>query len=104
MLTLVQIRRSPESSGQVAFLVADYLAFDRRLRARRQYVKAFGGMALLVLLGAMFRRVPIGEAWLVASLLSLVPLTLLTSETVQRRRLAARLNTMRLAARMIRKS
>jgi hypothetical protein len=52
----------------------------------------------------MFRRVPIGEAWLVASLLSLVPLTLLTSETVQRRRLAARLNTMRLAARMIRKS
>ena len=53
------------SSGAVsetAALTRDYLAFERHRTTRRQYVKAFGGMAILVLLGAVFNRVPRDEA------------------------------------------
>jgi hypothetical protein len=104
LLTLVQIQRSSESAGDAASLFADYLAFDRRRTARRQYVKAFGGMALIVLLGAVFGRVPMGEAWIVAGLMSLVPLALLTAESVQRLRLTRRLNSMRAQSQIVRKS
>ena len=48
MLTLVQIQRSATSSVEAASLVADYLAFDKRRTSRRQYQKAFGGMAIIV--------------------------------------------------------
>ena len=98
MLTLVEVRRSGTSSWETASLVADYLAFDRRRTARRQYVKAFGGMAFVVLLGAMFDRVPVDQAWIVAGLLLLLPLALVTVEAVQRRRLLRRLNTNRVHA------
>ena len=95
MLTLVQDRRSCASAADTASLVADYLAFDRRRTARRQYVKAFGGMTLVVLLGAMFGRVPADQAWIVAGLLFLFPLTLIAVEIVQRRRLIRRLDALR---------
>ena len=98
MLTLVQVRRSCTSSADTTALVADYLAFDRRRTARRQYVKAFGGMALVVLLGAVFGRVPADQAWIVAGLLLLLPLALVIVEIVQRRRLVRRLNTIRVHA------
>ena len=98
MLTLVQVRRSCASSADTASLVADYLAFDRRRTARRQYVKAFGGMALVVLLGGVFGRVPADQAWTVAGLLLLVPLALVTGEIIQWRRLVRRLNTIRVQA------
>ncbi len=95
MLTLVQVHRSGASAEETASLVADYLAFDRRRAARRQYVKAFGGIALVVLLGAVFDRVPADQAWIVAGLLLLLPVALVAVETVQRRRLVCRLNTVR---------
>jgi hypothetical protein len=104
MFTLVEIGRSNESSADTASLVADYLAFDRRRTARRQYVKAFGGMAVVVLLGAMFGRVPADEAWIVAGLLSLSPVALLTVETVQRLRLVRRLDNLRVQVQGLRKS
>ena len=72
MLTLVQIQSPsvPTSSADTASLVADYLAFDRQRTSRRQYMKAFGGMAILVLLGARVRpRRRSSEAWIVAGLL-----------------------------------
>jgi hypothetical protein len=109
MLTLVQIRpiridASRTSSGDSAALVADYLSFDRRRTARRQYTKAFGGMALLVLLGALFGRVPADEAPIVIGLLLAPPLLLGAFEFVQWRRLVRRLGGVRAEARESRKS
>ena len=104
MLTLVQVRRASSSSAHTAALVADYLAFDHCRTARRQYVKAFGGMAIIVLLGAAFGRVPAEQAWIVAAMLSLVPLALLIMEIVQRRRLLRRLHMLRVETQKIRKS
>ena len=104
MLTLVRARRSCTSSADTASLVADYLAFDRRRTARRQYVKAFGAMALIVLIGAAFGRVPADQAWIVAGLLSLLPLTLVAVEVVQWRRLVRRLDAIRAQVQAGRKS
>jgi hypothetical protein len=103
MLALVQVRRSSSSSAETASLVADYLAFDRRRTARRQYMKAFGGLAIVILLGAAFGRVPADQAWIVAGLLSLLPLALFIMETAQRRRLQRRLNIFRAEKQAIRK-
>jgi KUP system potassium uptake protein len=77
----------------------DYSAFERLRATRRQYVKAFGGMAVIVLLGAAFNRVPGDEALIVAGLLSLPPLSLSILELVRWRRLVRRLNAARIAAR-----
>src|SRR5688572_13067022 len=104
MRTLVQVPRTGQSPANMASLTADYVAFDRCRTARRQYVKAFGGMALVVLIGAVFGRVPIHEAWIVAGLLLLLPSTLLVIEMVQRHRLSRRLNTIRAQSQAIRKS
>lgn len=104
MLTLVEVRRSCTSSADTASLVADYLAFDRRRTARRQYLKAFGGLAVVVLLGAVFGRVPRDQAWSVAALLSILPLALVIIEIVQYRRLVRRLNAIRVQVRAVRKS
>ena len=104
MLTLVQIQRSAASSVDTTSLVADYLAFDRRRTARRQYMKAFGGMALIVLIGAAFGRVPIGEAQIVAGLLVLPPVGLAAIEFVQRHRLVQRLDRVRGGVQSVRKS
>ncbi len=43
----------PSSSpvSETAALTRDYLAFERHRTTRRQYVKAFGGMAILVAAG-----------------------------------------------------
>jgi hypothetical protein len=95
---------NPSLDVNMGSLAADYVAFDRCRTARRQYVKAFGGMALVVLSGAVFGRVPVHEAWIVAGLLLLLPLTLLLIELVQRHRLFRRLNTIRAQSQEIRKS
>jgi hypothetical protein len=104
VLTLVQVRRSARSSAETASLVSDYLAFDRRRMARRQYLKAFGGMALVVLLGGAFGRVPADQAWIVAGLLLVLPLSLVAIEMIQWRRLMRRLNAIRAQVREVRKS
>jgi hypothetical protein len=104
MLTLVQIRSASTSPVESASLVADYLAFDRRRTTRRQYLKAFGGMAVLVLLGAVFGRVPGNEAEIAASLLLLPPLVLAIVEAFHWRRLVRRLNSLRGAVQTPRKS
>lgn len=111
MLTLVDPRSpntsSPRASSQSsgdASLVADYLAFDRQRTVRRQYMKAFGGMAMIVLVGALVGRVPVHEAWLVGALLILPPLVLATLEVVQRHRLVRRLDRVRAGLQRVRKS
>ena len=106
MLTLIDVRRESHaaSAADSASLAADYVAFDRRRTARRQYVKAFGGMAIVVLLGALFDRVPADQAWIVAGLLSILPVTLLAMEIVQRHRLLLRLNSAQVRSQAIRKS
>ena len=104
MFTLVQIGRTDTSSAETASLVADYLAFDRRRTARRQCSKAFGGLALVVLLGAAFGRVPVDHAWIVIGLLSAVPFVLGIVELFQRHRLAGRLNGLRAQVQTVRKS
>lgn len=95
MFALVQIPTSKTSSADAASLVADYLAFDRRRTSGRQYMKAFGGMAIIVLIGAAFGRVPVDEAWIVAGLLALPPIVIAGIEAVRWRRLARRLDAVR---------
>jgi len=85
-------------------LAHDYLAFDRRRIARRQYLKAFGAMAVIVMLGAAIGRVVLREAEIVASLLLLPPLALSAIEAVQRYRLMRRLNHLRAEMQSVRKS
>jgi uncharacterized membrane protein len=85
-------------------LAAEYLAFDRCRTARRQYVKAFGGMAVIVLVGAAFGRVPVHQAWIIAGLLLLLPSMLFVKEMIQRHRLCQRLNTIRAQSQGSRKS
>lgn len=76
-------------------LVHDYLAFDRRRAARRQYLKAFGAMAAIVLLGAVTGRVVMREAAIVAGLLLLPLLAWSAIEAVRWHRLMRRLNRLR---------
>ena len=95
MLTLVHIRNSQTSPAETASLTADYLAFDRRRTARRQYLKAFGAMAIIVMLGAAIGKVVLREAEIVAGLLLLPPLALSAIEAVQWYRLKSRLNRLR---------
>ena len=104
MLTLVQIQASQAPPAEAASLVADYMTFDRQRTWRRQYLKAFGGMAVLVLLGAAFGRVPVRESEVVAGLLVLPPSILAAIEAVSWRRLSRRLNNLRAEARASRKS
>ena len=104
MLTLVHIRSTKTSSADTASLIADYLAFDRQRTSRRQYMKAFGGMAIIVLFGALFGRVPMNEAWMVAALLVLPPLVLAGIEAIHWHRLARRLDHARAEAQTPRKS
>jgi len=104
MFTLVQIPRSPTSSADTSSLVADYVAFDQRRTSRRQYQKAFGGMAIVVLLGALFGYVAMAEAGVVIALLMAPVLTLAIIEGVQWRRLARHLDRVRAEVQTIRKS
>jgi predicted lipid-binding transport protein (Tim44 family) len=104
MFTLVQIPRSATSSPETASLVADYVAFDKRRASRRQYQKAFGGMAIIVLLGALFGRVGAGEAAIVAALLMLPVLALAVVEVTHWRRLTRRLDRVRADIQTVRKS
>lgn len=104
MFTLVQIPSSPTSAADSASVMADYLAFDRQRTSRRQYMKAFGGMALIVLLGGLFNRVPRNEAVVVVALLLAPPLVMAAVEAVQRYRLARRLNFLRAEVREVKKS
>ena len=103
MLTLVDAR-SNKSASRDPRLMSDYLAFDRQRQSRRQYMKAFGGMAIIVALGAMFERVPVNEAWIVGGLLMLPPLVLAMLEAVHRRRLVRRLDRVRAEVQSGRKS
>lgn len=95
LFTRVDIRRSRRSASDASALIADYLAFDRQRAERRQYSKAFGGIAIIVLLGAAFGRVSAGEAWVVAGILLLPPLVLGLLEAVRWHRLVRRLNRLR---------
>ena len=104
MLTLVQIQRSTTSNVETASLVADYMAFDKRRTSRRQYQKAFGGMAIIVLLGALFGRVPMGEAAIVSALLILPVLGLAIAELTHWRHLVRRLDRVRAEGQNVRKS
>ena len=103
MLTLVQARNRASSSSEAASLVADYVAFDKRRTARRQYQKAFGGIAIVVLLGALFGRVPADEAAVVGGLLIVPPLILAILELIHWRRLMRRLDRVRAEVRSVRK-
>lgn len=85
-------------------LVADYLAFERKRTSWRQYMKAFGGMAVIVMLGALVGRVDIREAWIVAGLLMSLPVLLAVVEWVHWRRLTQRLERARADAQALRKS
>lgn len=58
-------------------------------------MKAFGGMAIVVLLGAAFNRVPADEAWIVAGLLAAPPLVLAVVEAITWRRLIHRLHLLK---------
>ncbi|MBY0495237.1 MAG: hypothetical protein K2Y23_13580 [Cyanobacteria bacterium] len=104
MLTLVQIRDSAATPEETASLMADYLAFDRRRGERRQYAKAFGGIAIIVLLGAACGRVPIDEAWKVAGLLAVPPSVMAVLELFHWNRLMRRLNGVRAQVQLVRKS
>lgn len=104
MLTLVDIQRSATSSADTSSLIADYLAFDRQRASRRQYTKAFGGMAILVLLGGLFNRVPGREALIAAGLLLVVPVSLSVVEALRWFRLVRRLDELRIQTQEARKS
>jgi len=104
MRTLVQIKNAQLSSVEAASLVADYLAFDKRRTERRQYQKAFGGMGIIVLIGALFGRVPADQAAIVAGLLIAPPVALSIVEVVHWRRLVRRLDRARKDAQITRKS
>jgi hypothetical protein len=104
MFTLVRIPPSKETTTDSASLIADYLAFDRQRTLRRQYMKAFGGMALLVLIGAVFGRARGDEALIAAALLLVVPVLLGVIEAWRWHRLNARLSDARVQAQTIRKS
>ena len=104
MLTLVHIRNSQTSPVETASLMADYLAFDRRRIARRQYLKAFGAMAVIVMLGAAIGKVVLREAEIVTGLLLLPPLALSAIEALQWYRLMRRLNHLRAEMQSVRKS
>jgi hypothetical protein len=104
MFTLVQVPRSATSSVETSSLVADYVEFDKHRTSRRQYQKAFGGMAILVLLGALFGYVAMAEAAVVVALLITPVLALAIIEGVQWWRLARHLDRVRAEVRTIRKS
>jgi hypothetical protein len=104
VLTLVQIPRSATSSAETSSLIADYVEFDKRRTSRRQYQKAFGGMAIIVVTGALFGRVAMGEAVVVATLLLAPVLALAVIEGIQWRRLARHLGRVRAEVQTIRKS
>ena len=104
MLTLVQVRNAATYSTEAKSLVADYLAFDRLRTSSRQYQKAFGGLAVIVLLSALFGRVPADEAAVVGGLLIALPLVLAIVELAHWHRLVRRLDIVRKEARGIKKS
>jgi hypothetical protein len=104
MFTLIHIFPSITSARQTASLISDYLAFDRHRIARRQYMKAFGGMAVMVLLGAAGGSLPPNEALTVSGMLVTPLLVLGVIEMVQWRRLLSRLDEARAEMREVRKS
>ena len=104
MFTLVQIPRSTTSSASTSSLVADYVAFDKRRTLRRQYQKAFGGMAIVVVLGALFGRVETAEAAVVGALLLAPVIMLAIMEVIHWRRLVRRLDRARADVQTVRKS
>jgi len=104
MFTLVRLADSKTRSADTAALLADYFAFDRQRASRRQYLKAFGGLAMVVLLAAALGRVPFGEAEIAAGVLIAPPVTLLAVELIRWRRLVGRLDRVRAEVQSVRKS
>jgi hypothetical protein len=80
-----------------------HVVFDKRRSERRQY-ESFGGMGIVVLMGALFGRVPADQAAIVAGLLIVPPVALAIVEVVHWRRLVRRLDTARKEAQITRKS
>lgn len=104
MLTLVRLAHSETTSADTASLVADYLAFERQRTTRRQYLKAFGGFAVLILLAAALGRVPFGEAEIAAGLLIVPPVALIIVELIRWRRLVLRLDRVRAELHSVKKA
>ena len=102
--TLVRFAHSETTSADAASLVADYLAFERQRATRRQYLKAFGGFAVVILLAAALGRVPFGEAEFAAGALIVPPVALLVVELIRWRRLVWRLDRVRAEVHSVRKS
>jgi hypothetical protein len=97
MLTLVRIQRSSRSAAATAELIADYTAFDRQRASRRQYVKLFGGLAVIVALGALFQLEPRREALVAAGVFATPPAILGLIEAWSWRRLVRRMKAVRAA-------
>lgn len=95
MPALVRIPRSRGSAAATAALIADYTAFDRQRIYRRQYLRAFGGLAVVVACGAMFGFVPRREGVVVAAFLTAPPSVLAVIEAWCWRRLVRRMKTVR---------
>jgi hypothetical protein len=95
MLSFSSIPRPARSSSRNAALIADYVQFDQQRRYRRQYIKAFGGMTILVLAGAVFRFVPARQAEVAAGLFAIPPITLGIIEALGWRQLVRRLGGIR---------
>jgi lipopolysaccharide export LptBFGC system permease protein LptF len=91
MLTLVKIPRSHRSAAATAALIADYTAYDHQRSYRRQYIRAFGGIAVIVFFGAMFRFEPRREGLIAALLFALPPAILGAVEAYHWHRLTRRL-------------
>jgi hypothetical protein len=104
MFTLVRFADSKTTSVDKAALLADYLRFERQRASCRRYLKAFGGLALVVIAGAALGRVPLGEAEIAAALLLAPLVTLLIAESIRWRRLVCRLDRVRAEVQSVRKS
>jgi len=104
MFTLVHLANSKTRPADAAALLADYLEFERQRTSRRQYLKAFGGLAIIILAGAALGRVPFGEAEIAAGVLIAPPAALLAAELIRWRRLVHRLDRVRAEAQSVRKS
>lgn len=104
VLTVVRLAPQRRSSVDSAALLADYFAFDRQRLQRRQYGKAFSGLAVVTLLGGVAGKLPLGQADIAAALLLLPAVSLWAIEEYRWYRLLQRLDHVRAEVRDVRKS
>jgi hypothetical protein len=95
MLSFAPIPRSDRLAGHTTALATDYVQFEQQRRQRRQYIKAFTGMTILVLAGAAFGFVPLRQAEVAAALLAAPPVTLGIIDAIGWTQLVRRLTAIR---------